>query len=197
MIVFWGRKIAKIKSFTDHHATCPECHALGVAVTIHQTYHHVYLIPMVPGGDKVVSMHCLACGTPIRHYEQEKIYAAQKRSPVYLYTWPILLGLGILSLVFFSFKGKHERNSYVANPQPGDVYLMHEQQGSQKMYYFMRVFEVNKESVSVHPNSGGYNGYVSAMQPGDKFMLDEAYQIPRKKLAEMLEQGEIDEIERP
>ena len=88
-----GKKLAKIKEFTNNSQACTSCKSFDLRIKIFRKYQHVYMIPVYPVGDNVVEIRCKQCDEPILQESLKKEYVNKARAPFYLYSLFILFGL--------------------------------------------------------------------------------------------------------
>ncbi|SFD12425.1 zinc-ribbon family protein [Chitinophaga sp. CF118] len=192
----YGKKKTHIKSDTNHEYVCQNCNHSDLDVHVYREYFHLLFLPIIPVGAKEVKIRCNNCEQLKWIASLEKHYEKTSRTPFYLYT-----GLGILiGLILFAFiaglQGKKENILFVENPHVGDVYTIKHEKKDSTSYYFFRIAQIEGDSVSVYHNNLIYYGYVSKFNEQDFFMKDEKFLFTKKMLKEMLEKGEIDNVDR-
>lgn len=196
MLIFYGRRTARIKRYTDHQQSCTSCRSFDFNVTVYRGYYHLYLIPIIPIGDKTVEVRCKDCTEPLRLEHIQKHYAQITRTPFFLYSGLFLVAAAILLLLYSVQKDKQHNIQFVSNPKVGDVYRMKTVENGSSSYYFLRVNAVNGDTVCVYHNNFEYNQITSAFNNEDFFVQAASFCIIKSKLREMLDKSEINTVER-
>ncbi|MBO9205243.1 MULTISPECIES: hypothetical protein [Niastella] len=196
MIVFSGRKVAKIKEFTDHTQSCTSCKAFDLKVKVFRQYRHIYFIPFLPVGENAVDIRCNVCQAPVLTESLKKEYAKTARAPVYLYSMLILLVLLLTWIGYGINKDGKDSILFVANPKVGDVYIVKDYQKASSVWYFLRAASVAGDTVLVYHSHLQYAGYVNTFNSDDYFVKSEQLYYTKKELKQMLEKGEINGVKR-
>ena len=194
MFIIYGRKTANIHK-SDHSQPCWSCKDFDLNVLIQITYFHFFFIPLMPT-DKDVYIRCGQCGEHQDEPDLKKAYKKNTRAPFYLYTILILIGLFIGYAVIANINKQNEKAKFIAQPMTGDVYLIRSSKESKPIYYFLRVNTVSKDTVYLLHNVMAYYQTVSSFVPEDYFMKEVELAYPRNGLEQMLENGEINSIQR-
>ena len=196
MLIFRGTRTARIKTYQDHSHPCVDCKNFDLTVKVYKPYFHFFFIPILPTGVKSVKIHCNSCGQPFRSDSLNKEYELKTRVPFYLSTGTILVALLILAGASISLIAQYQRSSFVANPKVGDVYRIREDSGRANTYFFVRIANINGDSVFAFDNTMRYLEPASNFDPADYFSEQEQILFTKSQLKEMLKNGTISEVER-
>jgi hypothetical protein len=198
MILIYGKRVAKIKEFTDNSNCCTSCKAFDLQVRVFREYYHVFYIPFAPFGDKLADIRCNECTEPIRTEVLKKVYEKYTKTPVYMYSVLLLLVVLIGLLVFAGIQGSIDRARWIAKPRAGDVYLVNKDVDENKTidYYFLRVVETNGDTVFAYHNNLVYLQYVTQLNPDDYFVKDEKWYFTKAEIQKMYDEDEITSVER-
>lgn len=194
MILFHGRKKGRIKSFTDQQQHCPACKAFDLKVTVYREYYHVYLIPIMPLGDKTASIRCRSCGEPLRSEPREKEYTQATRTPFYLYALPIIVAAVTAIAIAVNLYTQKQKAAYVANPEVNDVYLLSHNNFS--TYSFYKLVGIKKDSLTVISSRYEYLDQPSSMTDKDYFVKEDSAVLLKKDIQRMLDSAIIIAVER-
>lgn len=195
MIFIYGRRKAKIKTTTDHIGACTTCDSIGLEFDIFRDYFHLFWIPLFPVGDKESKVRCIKCGKPNNFNPRVKHFESVTRTPIYLYSGPLLFLTLIIVLVIANINTQKEKALFIADPKVGDVYRMRKDVGDSTFYYFARIARIQSDTVIVYPNTFRYFRYVYKLNDQDHFVTEEFY-YTKKELKELFEKGEINSVER-
>ena len=182
---------------------CPSCGAQNsVELYAFQKYAHIFWIPFFPIGKTAVSQ-CGHCKQVLQKKEMpENLLAAfqnlkaQTRMPIWTFS-----GLGLLAAlviaVVISDKKKDERNAkLILTPQSGDVF---EIKTKENQYTLYKVSSIQNDSIIIHINNYETNkisGLADLKSKGESAYSEDEYAIHKSDLKQMLEKGEIVDIER-
>ncbi|NIG55788.1 hypothetical protein [Chitinophaga sp. Cy-1792] len=198
MFVFflYGRRWARIKKATNHDHACSNCNEFNIGINIYRQYFHFLFLPIIPLGCKDTKMFCKTCGERKYIPELQQQYEKKSRTPFYLYGGPLLF-LAMCIAAPITINITHNKNTrLLSNPAVGDVYTIRQNESTATTYYFLRVCEIKGDSVYVYHNKLAYNGVVSKLNPEDYFTKEEELSFTRQDLKEMLDKGEINDIDR-
>lgn len=193
MHLIYGKRVAKIKEFTDHSHNCTSCKAYDLRVKIYREYYHAFFIPFVAFGDKTADIRCNQCTEPIRTESLRKEHEKNTKTPFYMFSLAILVGGLIAFFVMVSLITTLQTKSYIANPQAGDVYLVHEKEGL-KAYYYLRVAAVKGDTVMAYRNNVRYidiGGSPDKFSDDDYFVEDHFHFYTKTGLKQMVAEDEI------
>jgi len=196
MFVIYGKRKARIKKYTDNRNYCKNCNSFDLNVKVYKEYFHIFFIPFFPTGDKTVKIVCNNCGEPYRIEAIQKEYEKGTRTPFYLYSGLILIGSLILLLVNANIRTQKEKAKFIENPKAGDIYRIRIDENNSTSYYFLRVTEINGDTVLAYHNNLVYNGFITKLNEEDFFDKGEVLIFTKKELKEMLDEGEINSVER-
>ena len=185
----------RIKKYDDYHIKCANCGSDGQRFSVYQDYFHLFFIPMFPLGKKTIQSVCLKCND---HFNEEKKahYLSITKTPFYLYTGLILLAWLIISLVISIKNDRKQTAEYVANPMINDVYLIREGEGKERTYYFLKIKNIDADTVELLHSYFEYYRYISNMSDSDYFVNDEVLRISKSDLKGYLEKGNINVVQR-
>lgn len=192
MFIIYGRKQATIKKYTHSQDSCKSCKSFDLSIKAYKQYFHIYYIPFFPYGAKTIEIRCKSCGEPNRDVSLQNHYEQNTKTPFYLFSGLILIAalIGVL-MIRVEYKQK-EKVKFVAAPQVGDVYTIHQD----TVYYFLRLSHIKGDTVFAYPSYLAYNGYVPKMQNDDYFSKDDELFYTKQELKEMLEKAEIHKVHR-
>jgi len=185
----------RIKKYDDYQIKCDNCGSDGQRFSVYQDYFHLFFIPMFPLGKKTIQSVCLKCND--RFNEEKKAhYLSVTRTPIYLYIGLILFACLIISIVISNRNDQKQTAEYVANPMINDVYLIREGEGKERTYYFLKIKNIDADTVELIHSYFEYYGYISNMSDSDYFVNDEVFRIAKSDLKDYLEKGNINAVER-
>lgn len=196
MFVIHGKSSLRIKTYTDNQHACPTCGTFDLAVKVSADYHHIFFVPIAPGGTKNAEIFCKHCGQQIARYDLEKHYEHKTRNPFYLYAVPLLIAGLITMAIFLSMNAQDNKAKLVAHPQVGDVYTVRSGQGEAARYYFLRLVSIEGEVLTMYHSSLEYTGYPSDWDRTDFFVKDQPLFYTKKELQESLDRDEINDVQR-
>jgi hypothetical protein len=196
MFLIYGRRTARIKRYTDNRQYCKSCHSFDLEVKVYKQYFHIFFIPFFPASNKTVKIYCTNCGEPFRVDTIQKQYENITRTPIYLYAGLILIASLILLLVNLNIKTQKEKAKFVENPKIGDVYLIRKDENNSTSYYFLRISQINGDTVFAYHNNLVYGGYIIKLNEDDFFVKNEELIFTKKELKEMLDKAEINSVKR-
>ncbi|HEX9513929.1 MAG TPA: zinc ribbon domain-containing protein [Puia sp.] len=196
MLLIYGKRTARIKTYLDHTHQCTSCNNFDLTAKVYKSYFHILFIPIFPTGDKTVGIRCNSCGAPFLSDALKKEYASKTKNPFYLYSGLILAFFGIVGIALSNTHDQKEKVQFVAQPKVGDVYRIREDSSHSSTYFFFRVVRINGDSVYVIHNHLEYSGFVSMLNRDDYFVANEEMLLTKKRLKEMLQKEEIDAVER-
>lgn len=196
MFIFYGRKIARIKTYTDHQNACPHCKAFDLDIEVYREYFHLYWIPAFPAGVERSIIECNACGNRVTSNPISQEYEQKARAPIYFYIWPILFAILIGFMIYSSIETQNEKAGLVADPKVGDIYTIRKKEDKKTTYYFLRLISVEGDTVRAYHNNFVYSGEVNRFQDGDFFDESEELMLLKPQLKNMMDDGEINSVNR-
>ena len=196
MFLIYGRRTARIKSYTDNQQSCKSCKSFDLNVKVYRDYYHFFFIPFFPAGDKTVKIYCNSCGEPLRVDSIQKHYEDSTKTPFYLYTGVLLIAGLILLLVNANLNTQKEKKRFVDDPMVGDVYRIRKEENNSTSYYFLRVSQINGDTVFAYHNNLVYGGFITKLNDDDFFVKTDELIFTKKGLKEMLDRAEINSVER-
>jgi len=196
MLLLYGRRTARIKRYTDNQHACKSCNTFDLDVKVYRDYYHLFFIPVIPIGEKKVKIRCKNCTEPFNLAATQKHYEDISRTPFYLYTLTILL-VGLISfLVIGNINTQKEKARFVAKPIIGDVYQIRKSENNSTSYYFLKVVSIKGDTVVAYHNNLEYSGFISKLNDEDYFVKDDELFFTKNELKRMLENAEINAVER-
>jgi hypothetical protein len=96
MLLLKGTRTARIRTYSDHEHRCDSCKEFDMSVAVYQPYFHFFFIPIAPNGEKSVKVYCKNCSQPFRKDSMNRVYEEKTKTPFYLYTFTIFVGLIIV-----------------------------------------------------------------------------------------------------
>lgn len=201
-MIVYGAKSKVILSETLFEK-CPNCGTSNsVQMHVIQKYAHVFWIPSFPTG-KTCETECSHCKQVLKLKEmpdsfKEEYESLKTRSstPVYVYSGLIVLVLLITFGVFIGNKNDRKNKLLIQSPQQGDVY---EIRTKDNQYTLMKVQRVAGDIVYVFESEFETNkmsGLNDLKNKGDEAYLQIGFAKSKKELSEMLDNGEIMDVER-
>lgn len=169
---------------------------MDMGIAVHKSYFHVFYIPFFPTGPKSSKCWCRNCGSLIRIDSLQTEFEKKTKSPFYLYTGLILIGLLVLFMVNENFTNQKEKQQFVQDPKVGDIYLIQEETDKKTSYYFLKLSSLRNDTVTAFHGSYRYDRFVTRAQAEDLFDESEELVFTKKELAEMLKRDEIVSVER-
>lgn len=196
MFVIYGRRTARIKRYTDNQHRCKSCSSVDLDIKVYRGFYHLFFIPFFPAGDKSVKIYCNNCGEPLRLESLQKHYEGSTKTPVYLYAGVFLISGLILLLVNANLNTQKEKKKFVDNPMVGDVYRISKDENNSTSYYFLRVSQINGDTVFAYHNNLVYGGFITKLNDDDFFVKTDELIFTKNGLKEMLDRAEINSVER-
>jgi len=185
----------RIKRYDDYHVKCDNCGSEGQRFSVYQDYAHLFFIPLFPLGKKTIQSVCLKCNDRFNE-EKKDHYLSITRTPIYLYTGLILFAVMIISIVIGIKNDQKQKAAYVANPMINDVYLIREKEDKSNTYYFVKIKNIDADTVELFHSYFEYNRFISNMSDSDYFVNDEVYKVTKSDLKDYLEKGIINTVKR-
>ncbi|MDP4252118.1 MAG: zinc-ribbon domain-containing protein [Bacteroidota bacterium] len=196
MLVIFGNRTIRTGKFSDNDHVCYHCQAYDREVQVSRTYFHFCFIPVFPIGGHRMEMRCRNCGDQTEPESVKKQYQGMAKTPIYLYSAPILLVCVTAYWFYWNGNNEKEKRAFVDKPAIGDVYTIKKGSGYEASYSFLRVITISGDSVMLYHNDLEYGGFVSKFTDDDYFVKDDTLVFKRNKLKEMLEQGGIYSVKR-
>ena len=196
MLILYGRRTARIKKYIDNQQCCKNCGVFDLDVRVYRDYYHLFFVPVFPVGDKSVQIRCNNCGEAVRVDSLQKHYEGLSRTPIYLYTVPILFAGLVAILINANLSTQKEKKAYVDNPKVGDVYRIRKDENNSTTYYFLRLVSIKGDTVVAYHNNLEYNNFITKLNDDDFFVKDEELYFTKDELKQMLDKMEINSVER-
>lgn len=175
-MIIYGWNSKSLKQAPLENFECPSCKEKNSVLLITAHYVHVFWIPLFPY-KKAADIVCPSCQFVLREKEvgedKKQLVRQLKKAvptPKYLFVGLLAIVLGVSYLVGNSIIEDSQAQTYVENPQVGDVYLIKDpQEPSEYNHYLLKVNDVTEDSLWVSFSSYSYNGIVSSLDPKDGF----------------------------
>lgn len=193
MLLLYGKRTIRVRKHDDFHVKCESCNDYGQRFFVYQEYFHLFFIPLFPTGNKTISSTCLKCNDNLNE-EKRNHYLSTTRTPLYLYSGIILFVALILALVTGNILTQKKKAEYIAHPEVNDIYLIRQEENKQINYYFLKIKEIESDTVRLLSGYFQYNRFVSSMDETDYFVEDEIYSIPKEELKKLLDDGMINMV---
>ena len=199
-MIIYGWNSKNIKQAELEAYNCPECGEKQSAIAIFSHYVHIFWIPIFPykKSAKIACGHCQLATEEKSMPEEMKETIGQLKSsvstPKSLFSGLLLLMIAVAFFSFRSFKNEQLEQSYIESPQIGDVYVLKDlEESSEYKHYFMKLNEIENDSLWVSFNSYSYTGIITELDPRDGFYNYE-YPIHKSALQEFQQSGELKKI---
>jgi hypothetical protein len=182
---------------------CPHCGTQNnIDIHIFEKYAHVFWIPFFPT-DKTGVSECKHCKQVLKlkempdalrnSYENLK---PQTKTPIWMFSGLALI-VAFVTIAIITGKQKDERNGQlIITPQKGDVY---EIKTDDRNYTLYKIAEVQNDSVYIHPSnfqSNKASGLAELKRKGNSVYSEDLIGFSKTELKQMLDKGEIRDIER-
>ena len=192
MLYIYGTRNVKIKTYDDYHIKCDDCNGYGQRFSVYQQYAHIFYIPLCPSSAKTIKSACLECNN-IFNEEQKKHYLSITRTPIYFFTGIFLFLALVAAVIIATIHTEKQEAEFVANPKINDVYLIKENANN---YYFLKIKNIDADTIELIHSYFEYNGYVSKMDNADYFVSDDIWKVLKSDLKDLLEKGTINSVKR-
>lgn len=97
MLIFFGTRRIRIRTFTDVSTPCPFCGEYHMQYSIYQPCFHIFWIPVFPIWRKYIITTCSKCNSEYKIVQHPELSAT--RTPIYFFSILILFA----ALIAFSF----------------------------------------------------------------------------------------------
>lgn len=196
MFIIYGRRTARIRKYRYESQSCENCNSFGVHIKVYRDYYHLFFLPLIPVGINTAKICCNNCKRQIRPEALETAYEEKAKAPIYLYAGVLLFLCFILLAIFNNLKNQKETAKFVEHPTEGDVYRIRKNENNTTFYYFFRINEVSGDTVHAYHSNLMYNRFTDKLSDGDYFDKSEYFIFTKAELKEMLDNGEIESVER-
>lgn len=198
MIVYGSKSTELAKeNLTDK---CPNCGTQNsIEMTVFQKYAHVFWIPFFPMG-KTGMCHCENCKQVLElkempdslkaSYENLK---AKTKTPIWMFSGLALLAILITIGIITSKKNDEKNAQLILTPQIGDIF---EIKTKDNQYTLYKIDQVEGDSVFVQTNNYETNKRTGLDDLKNKEYSEDVFGFTKTELKQMLENGEIVDIER-
>ena len=201
-MITWGIRTKQLKK-EPISGNCSFCGIEGSRqLIISQQYIHFFLIPIIPFG-KISTCACNDCKKSVH---PDSLSASEKtlveklikeaKTPWWTYLMLIMLAVIILLGLFFTSADKKRNKKLLENPQKGDIL---EIKKGDDLYTLYKIDSVKNDSVYIiFANKTATGSYLlEELKSGkDSLFTGEKIFFPKSKLLEMVETGEIQDVDR-
>jgi hypothetical protein len=196
MLFIFGKRHARIGRYIDNDHICYPCKAYDREIHIYRSYFHFCLIPVFPIGPRRFEVHCRICGDETKSENIIAQYDARTKTPVYFYSAWILLAIFAICWFFWNKNNQKQKTDLVSNPAVGDVYTIKKIKNTETSYFFVKITNINGDSIAVIQNDLYYSDFVNHLDKDDYFVKDDTIIYKRKNLKQMLANDEIFSVDR-
>lgn len=196
MFIIHGRKWTLIKKYNHHLHPCKNCGVFDLNIKVYREYYHLFFIPLMPYGHRTVSINCNNCGYPMNMDSIKNEYESKAKTPLYLYTIPVIGAVLIAVLLYFNIESQKQKAKYIATPKAGDVYLVRKDENTTTNYYFLRLAAVRGDTIIAYHNNLIYRNFTMSLNDEDFFTTSDELFFTKKDLQRMLDDDEINAVQR-
>lgn len=194
MIIF-GRRTIRIKKYDDFNIKCENCGKYHQRFYTYQQYFHIMFIPFFPIGIKSVRCSCVECNDAFNQ-QKKNDYLSMTKTPIYMFSGGLLV-IGIIVLATLgNIKNQNQTREFAYNPMIGDVYRIRYNENSNTSYYFLKIKDINSDTINILHSALQYTGYISTMNDSDFFVKNDEWRFLKSDLINYLDSGYISSIVR-
>lgn len=201
-MIIYGTKATELIT-ANTHETCPSCGTTNsVQMTVFQKYAHVFWVPFFPIG-KTGMTQCSHCKQVLQKKEftdnlnaRYEVLKDESKMPVWTFSGLAILGALVVWGVIAGNKNDAKNARLILTPQKGDLY---EVKKGGSLYTLYKVEMVSGDTVFVLFNKFETNkmtGLTDLKNKGDAAFSPEPEAISKTALKNMLDKGEIMDIDR-
>lgn len=194
MLIFFGTRRIRIRTFTDVSTPCPICEEYHKQCSIYQPCFHIFWIPVFPIGRKYIITTCSKCNSQYKIVQHPELSAT--RTPIYMFSVLILFAVIIAFSFFSAHRSSKKTAEYIQNPAVGDIYLMRDTIDGDRYYYFSKIFLIENDSVFMQTSAYNYSKYTSSMDKKDYYVEEYLYPVHKDDLKKWHDKKMIRKIER-
>lgn len=197
MFFIYGRRNIVLKTYSDFNSICDNCESRSLDYSVKQEYFHIMWIPFFPT-QKFVSTNCNKCkdSRQIAYGETAKRFENQTRTPIYMYSFIILLIIFLVSATISANNETKEMAENFKNPMVGDVYCYKfKDELNKDSYSFLKLKFITEDSIFFYHCNLCYNQHVKDYNSSSYF-VQELYGQSQLKVNEMFIKKEIVDIYR-
>ncbi|WP_276503545.1 zinc-ribbon domain-containing protein [Terrimonas pollutisoli] len=182
---------------------CPNCGTQNsMEIYVFQKYAHVFWIPLFPMSKTALSQ-CNHCKQVLKEKQMSSSLLSsystlkeQSKTPKWTFSGLALI-VALVAFAFVSEKKKDEKNAkLILSPQSGDIF---EIKTEDHQYTLYKVDGLRGDSVLIRVNNYETNkvsGLNDLKKKGEAAYSEDLFAILKKDLQQMLDKGEIMDIER-
>lgn len=194
MLIFFGTRKVRIRTFNDESAPCALCGEYRKQYRIYQPCFHIFWIPVIPIGRKYIVTNCTKCNAQYEVAQHPELSAT--RTPLYMFSIPLIFAAIFVFAMINAQQSSKRTEEYVQNPAAGDVYLIRDTIDGDRYYYFTKILHVEPDSVFIQMGAYSYKSYTSRMDNEDYYVTDYLYAVHKDELKEWHRDKMIRKIER-
>ena len=176
-MIIYGIGSKQLKEAPVEKISCVNCEHQSSVVVVYQRYFDLFWIPTFPIGKKIV-LTCPNCDHVVKEKnfpEDFKRSSAQLKSsvptPKYMFSGLAIILAFISYVALGSYIDDQMESDYFNNPQVDDVYAIYDEyETSGYKYYFMKITQIEGDSISFTVNEYGYSAITSELLPEDGFI---------------------------
>jgi hypothetical protein len=113
-----------------------------------------------------------------------------------MYTGIILFVGLIIAGVIGNITNQKKKTEYISKPLINDIFLIKKNENKETLYYFLKIKNINSDTVELLHSSLQYNRFVSTMIDSDYFVKNDIYRVLKSDLKKYLDNGMILSVER-
>lgn len=155
-MIFYGTRGKLLRNGQLTNINCPHCEKnVSMKYSVFAKYAHIYWIPFFPYA-KLTFLECSDCKATLESrsfspemkmkLDREKEKNGKIMFPVWMFSWLIIIGLGVAYSYYSGLEDDKKEDVYIKNPKVGDVYHMRLYNGH---YSTARVEGVARDSVKI------------------------------------------------
>lgn len=193
MFIYYGTRRLRVKKIDDYNIKCEKCGEYHQVFKIYKDCFHIFWIPFIPVGKKYISCSCGNCGDSFNEIRKAD-YLENSGFSLKPFFGFILLAALITAIVISVQFDNAKTKERLENPAIGDVWLIYEKIEGKRIYYFSKIFDLDKDSVYFLLNAYEYDGKASELDQRDFFVNDVGYSASRDTLMILYNDGTIKKV---
>lgn len=113
-----------------------------------------------------------------------------------MYAGSLIIACLFIFAVNVDSKNQKLKTEYVNNPLIGDVYQIGQDEKYGKTFYFVKIKNINSDTIEFLHWALQYNSIVSEMSDADYFVKDDVWRLLKKDVINFLDSGYIYSVDR-
>ncbi len=192
-----GKQNFRVKRYNEYHQSCKNCKAFELEIEVFMDCFHLYYIPFFSLGNKTIKIYCKNCNEVIQNESLENDYKRKTDTPLYFFTGTVFFTL-LFSAAFIYIQYSDKRDlEMIENPETGDAYVIKRKiNDSVYNYSLIKVITINKDTLTVYPNSIEYQTYPYPLKPEDHYVKENKRLLLKSELKDMFKNDKISSIYR-